>query len=123
MNDHIEKRESCRIDCIRNLSLSFSSYFIEVCDSRTGEVIGRLEDISASGMRLFSGNPIPTNRVFLLTLAVHDEQGAKPVSFEARSIWCNHELDSHFYHTGFRFTSTENTKSNLYESVLDEIQD
>jgi len=115
-----ENRAAERKRLLRHFGVSFSSYYIDVYDTVTGGTMGRLEDISSGGMRLFSDRKIPADKVFSFGIVLPSEsEETKEIRFKARSIWCNHEPDSPFYHTGFSFTGiAERDSRRLLNSPL-----
>jgi len=117
METVMEKRSAERRRLLRHFGVSFSSYYIDVYDTETGDPIGRLEDISSGGMRLFSDRDIPSNRLFSFGIKLPSDNGEyREIQFKARSIWCNHEPDSPYYHTGFSFTKIAGWDSRILQS-------
>jgi c-di-GMP-binding flagellar brake protein YcgR len=113
-----EKRADERRRLLRHFGVSFSSYYIDVYDIETGELMGRLEDISGSGMRLFSGHRIFPDQVysFRMVLPSENEEDTE-IRFKARSVWCSHEPDSPFFHIGFSFTNISGWDSRILQDT------
>ncbi len=118
-----EKRSAERRKLLRHFGVSFSSYYIDVFDSESGELMGRLEDISSSGMRLFSDREIPAGRLYSFRIILgSDDDENREIKFKARSVWCNHEPDSPYYHIGFSFTKITGWDSRILQIPAPDIE-
>jgi len=79
-------------------------HYIKVFEENTNRLTGHLADISTSGMRLISSEPIQPGSVHNFSMALPLARfGWKTVNFDAESIWCRHDANSNSYDTGFRF--------------------
>jgi c-di-GMP-binding flagellar brake protein YcgR len=99
-----EKRKSNRRKAISDLRLSFTDYFIEVYDNETYDLMGRVVDLSAKGMRLMSEWPIAESCDYRCRMMLPDAVGGtEPINFRARSVWCQIDDYTAAYRTGFQF--------------------
>jgi hypothetical protein len=78
-------------------------YYLQVVDRNSGELIGRLVDITVQGMMLVSEQALPTNQLFQLRMMLPSGATIEPyIDFEAQSVWCQHDLNPTFFNTGFK---------------------
>ena len=88
----------------RNLDRKDFSYYMQLIDHDTQELVGHLSDISSGGFKLDSLSPIPPNKDFRFRLDLTSEVASKPsMVFLARSKWCQVDpLDPFCYNVGFQ---------------------
>lgn len=109
-----EKRKHKRKNSIAICSLSFTSYFIELINVETNQVIGHLVDISIDGMQIVCDEPIMLHRDYHLKLVLPDsKEGKQEIIFDGCSIWCNPGLEYNNYFVGFQFMNFSNEKMAL----------
>ena len=80
------------------------TYYMQMFDNGTQELIGHLVDICSGGFKLDSQNPIPVNTDFRLCINLTNEVADQLyLVFIARSKWCQVDpLDPFVYNTGFQ---------------------
>jgi len=80
------------------------SFYEQVFDQDTQEVVGHLADISSGGFKLDSKNPIQLNKDFRFSMNLNSEVADKPsMIFVARSRWCKVDpLDPFVYNVGYQ---------------------
>jgi len=80
-----------------------SDYFVAE-DAKTGEVIGRVLDMSTDGLRLMTMEPFGKSRrlkgVIKLQKAV---DGSHEITFEAECRWCLENERAGWFEAGFKF--------------------
>jgi hypothetical protein len=78
-------------------------YNLRVSDRLSNELVGLLVDITKKGVMLLSEGPISTGKDFHLKLNLPtDMEGQKEIPFEAKSVWCQKDIDPDMYATGFQ---------------------
>ena len=82
------------------------SYYMQIMDADTREVIGHLADISSGGFKLDSRKPMPVNKDVRFLMNLPSEIASKPyMVFSARSRWCqNDPLDPCAFNVGYQLT-------------------
>ena len=82
------------------------TYYLQLVDNDTQEIIGHLADIGLGGFKLDSNNPIPINKRFRFSMHLPSEVSDQPfIAFLARSKWCKVDpLDPFVYNVGFELT-------------------
>ena len=79
-------------------------YNIEVYDTMTDEVIGRLSNLSETGMLMVSHKPITSDALFQLRVSLPNQLGVmKPVDIGAHELWSNEATAPGQLWIGFRF--------------------
>jgi len=79
-------------------------YNVEVHDTMTEEVIGRLSNLSETGMLLIMNKPIANDALFQLRLSLPDQSGSlKSVDIGAHELWSDEAAAPGQIWTGFRF--------------------
>ena len=79
------------------------AYYLPVMDTKTGEAIGHLVDISPVGIMMDAKIPVPTNVRYELHLDFMENLGGKSsLNFAATSKWCHKdEIQPFVYNAGF----------------------
>jgi hypothetical protein len=73
-----------------------------VYDLRTAEPIGRIIDMSARGMKLFSAKPVTVRKVYYCRLPLNRSiGGCKEIFFDAECRWSRTSEDTKGYNCGF----------------------
>ncbi len=97
------------------------SYYMQLQNAATKEVVGHLSDISTGGFKLDSENPIAPNKDFDFHLALSPEVASKShMIFRARSKWCKADpIDPFVYNVGFHLTAMDNEDRDIFVRVLE----
>jgi len=88
----------------RKLSRKLFSYYMQVLDEYSGELIGQLADISTGGFKLESSQRLPANTTYTLRIEQTREISPKShITFSARTRWCQRDpYDPTIYNVGFQ---------------------
>ena len=77
---------------------------IDVTDTMTGQVIGKLSNLSETGMLLILGQPLISDSLYQLRFALPDEAGTgRTVEVGAHELWSDEAAAPGQVWTGFRF--------------------
>jgi len=77
----------------------------EVVEIGSGETIGRLGDLTATGLMVVSDEAIETGVVLDLSIRLPEPlAGVTSIDFEARSLWSKAGANARVHETGFEFT-------------------
>ncbi|KFL35710.1 PilZ domain-containing protein [Arenimonas donghaensis] len=77
---------------------------VEVTDTMTGHVIGKLSNLSETGMLLILGEPVTSDALFQLRFTLDDEAGnGREVELGAHELWADEAAAPGQVWTGFRF--------------------
>jgi hypothetical protein len=97
------------------------SYYLPVMDSKTGEVIGHIVDMSPVGFMMDSKVPVASNTNFDLHLDFMEEiAGRAFFDFAARCIWCHPDpIQPYLHNIGFEFITLPPQDMGVIASVID----
>jgi len=77
---------------------------IDVLDTMTGQVIGKLSNLSETGMLLILGQPLISDSLYQLRFSLADETGTgRTVEVGAHELWSDEAAAPGQVWTGFRF--------------------
>ncbi|MEE8574236.1 MAG: PilZ domain-containing protein [Thermodesulfobacteriota bacterium] len=89
----------------RLLERKHTTYYFDVLDRGSGELVGRTVDITSEGLMLVSEAPIELNKIFELKLIIPFEvAGSNQIEFDAESHWGKPDVNPEHRITGFKFT-------------------
>jgi len=82
------------------------SYYMQILDADTKEIVGHLADISSGGFKLDCRKPVPVNQDVRFLMNLPGEIASKPhMVFGARSRWCEIDpLDPCAFNVGYQLT-------------------
>ena len=79
-----------------------SDYYV-VFDSKSGELVGRILDMSVHGMKLMTLEPISVPRRISCAIKLDRPiEGRDSLEFEAESRWCQENERAGWYEAGFQ---------------------
>jgi hypothetical protein len=94
----MERRESTR---------KGMSYFLDVKNINTSEILGKLINISEKGLRLISKQPFLVDDPFDISLSyITPKKDIKDFSSKIICRWVKYDDDNGIYTAGFEFTDT-----------------
>ena len=82
------------------------SYYMQILDANTKEIVGHLADISSGGFKLDCRKPVPVNQDVRFLMNLPGEIASKShMVFGARSRWCKIDpLDPCAFNVGYQLT-------------------
>lgn len=79
-------------------------YNVDVVDTMTGQVVGKLSNLSETGMLLILGAPLTADALYQFRFRLSDETGAsRQVEVGAHELWSDEATAPGQVWTGFRF--------------------
>ncbi len=95
------------------------SYYMQLSDATTRELIGHLADISTDGFKLDSVSPIPIDKEFRFHLELTPDVAEKPfMVFSAQSKWSQADpIDPFVYNTGFHLIKMHLADRKIFNRV------
>jgi hypothetical protein len=91
------------MDDRRQVKRRFLAFYSRVFDVRSHHLLGHVVDITPQGLMLISETPLPPETAFRLEVELPEGFAHKRViTFEAKSRWCQADIDPHFHNTGFQ---------------------
>ena len=105
----------------RNLGRKDFSYYMQLIDQDTQELVGHLADISSGGFKLDSLSPIPPNKDVRFRMDLTSEVASKPsMVFVARSKWCKVDpLDPFCYNVGFQLINISPGDVEIFNRMIE----
>ena len=87
----------------RKIKRRYLLYYMRVYDNDSHQQIGNLVDITTVGAMVVSETPLPVKKTYHLKLELSEDVSDKPyLEFTARSLWCQPDVEPHFFNTGFK---------------------
>ena len=105
----------------RELKRQHIMFYSRVFNRRTGEFIGYLGNMTPKGLMIISDQPIQTEENFSLRIDLPEDIYDRPVlAFEAKSVWCQPDIDPNFYNTGFHLLTVPEDEIALIGQIVDD---
>ena len=97
------------------------TYYMQVTDDRSKQLIGYLTDISTGGFRLDCLKQIPAGQDFRLQIQLTADIADKTsMSFVARSKWCHVDhVDPNTYNVGFEIVQMAPSDTVIFQRMFD----
>ena len=97
------------------------SYYMQIFNNETQELVGHLADISSGGFKLDSLSLIPPNIDIQFRLDLTSEVANKPfMVFVARSKWCKVDpLDPFCYNVGFQLIGISPKDVEIFNRMIE----
>ncbi|MBN1665873.1 MAG: PilZ domain-containing protein [Anaerolineales bacterium] len=105
----------------RKLNRRHIMFYSRVFDRRTGKFIGYLGNMTLEGLMIISDEPVPVGQAFSLRIDLPEDIYPKLVlAFDAQSVWCEPDIDPHFYNTGFRLQGVSEEDVALINQIVED---
>ena len=97
------------------------TYYMQVTDDLSKQLIGYLTDISSGGFRLDSPKQIPSGQEFRMQVQLTADIADKTsMSFVARSKWCHPDhVDPNTYNVGFEIVMMTPGDAIIFQRMFD----
>ena len=97
------------------------TYYMQVTDDFSKQLIGYLTDISTGGFRLDSQKQIPAGQDFRMHIQLTSDIADKnSMSFVARSKWCHTDhVDPNTYNVGFEIIKMDPGDMVIFQRMFD----
>ena len=101
---------------LRKKNRGYTNDYFLVFDMNTGEILGRLINLSPDGIMLISDDPIELNQTFKSRMILPELiDGKKEIYFDLQARWCNKNKRADWYETGYEIINkSENCLKVLY---------
>ena len=105
----------------RKLNRRDFTYYMQVTDDITKQLIGYLSDISAGGFKLDCDKKIPVGQDFRLSIQLTGEIADKTsMVFIARSKWCHPDhIDPTSFNVGFEIVNMSASDMSIFQRMFD----
>src|SRR5215211_1966138 len=97
------------------------TYYMQVTDELSKQLVGYLTDISTEGFRLDSPKQIPAGQEFRMQIQLTSDIAEKnSMSFIARSKWCRPDhVDPNTYNVGFEIVKMAPSDLVIFQRMFD----
>jgi len=83
-------------------------YYPRILDRDTGELLGRVIDITSDGVMMLSDHPIQVGLRYHLRMEVlGDGNDNTSLAFDGISLWCKPDINPDYYDTGFQLNDVD----------------
>ena len=105
----------------RQLSRRHILFYSRVFDRKSGVFLGYLGNMNEGGLMIISENPLEVNLEYLLRIDLPEDIFSKSVlNFEAKSVWCQIDVDPNFHNTGFQFVKITEESKDIIAKIINE---
>jgi hypothetical protein len=103
----------------RKVNRRYLAFYSRVFDVKSHHLVGHVVDITPQGLMLISETPLPTDTVFRLEIELPEDFADKrAITFDARSRWCEPDIDPHFHNTGFELFDLAPEDAVIIENIV-----
>lgn len=105
----------------RKLDRRQFTYYMQVLDDNTKQIVGYLSDISTGGFKLDCDQRIPTGQDFRLSIQLNSEIADKTsMVFIARSKWCRPDhIDPTTFNVGFEIVNMAPSDMVIFQRIFE----
>jgi PilZ domain len=105
----------------RKLNRREFTYYMQVLDDATKQIVGYLSDISTGGFKLDCDQRIPVSQDFRLTIQLNSEIADKTnMTFIARSKWCRPDhIDPTSFNVGFEIINMSPSDMVIFQRMFE----
>ena len=109
----------CPVDDRRKFRRRFLAFYSRVFDLRSHRLLGNVVDITPQGLMLLSETPLPPDTAFRLEIELPEGFASKrAITLDARSRWCEVDIDPHFHNTGFQLLNVTPEDAAIIEAIV-----
>lgn len=102
---------------------STNNYFL-VFEVESGDIIGRLLNLTDDGLMLLSEEPVEASKKFECRMILPGMiEGCKEIYFKIESRWCNKNKRANWYETGYKINNKTDTCQKVLEILANEWMD
>lgn len=95
--------------------------FLPVIDRETQQQLGRMVDLSITGMMIIATQELPVGRIFEIEIRTPEGHPVPSVKISAESVWCrNNPNNPLHFGVGFRFTAVDDDVLPCLEQLMQE---
>ncbi|HET8731415.1 MAG TPA: PilZ domain-containing protein [Moraxellaceae bacterium] len=93
--------------------------FLPVVERHTREPLGRMVDLSITGMMLIATQELPVGQIFEIEIRTPEGHPVPPVQLVAESVWCRTAPNNpRHFGVGFRFQDESAAAQPLLEQLM-----
>ncbi len=103
----------------RNRPRRNTPHNVKVLEQESGQILGRVVDITADGLMLVVPNSIELGQTFNFRIILpRIVDGKVKVDVRAEAVWCRQDTNPHFFKVGFRFENLPGNDGFTLEDIM-----
>ncbi len=103
----------------RRLKRRHLIYYLSIFNRENDRLVGQLVDITTRGLMLTCERPLDDGIEFKMRMLLPDViDGDNQINFDAKSVWCEKDINPNFFAVGFEFTSINRKTLNTIENLI-----
>ena len=104
----------------RKIKRRYLLYYMRVYDTESQQQIGNLVDLTPKGAMVVSENPLTVDKIYHLKLELSEDVADKAyLEFSAKSLWCQPDVEPHFFNTGFKILSLDPNDAKIILRIVE----
>ena len=93
--------------------------YLKAYDISTDKLIGRLIDITNSGLMLLTEKPIEINKIYLVKVVLPETiDGKSDITFDAKCMRCENDINSDFFDAGFQIINLDAEEESIISKLI-----
>ncbi len=110
-----------QIESQRGYKRSSLLFYLQVAIRGTGQLVGRLVDITPEGIRLVCEEAIPTDTTFEFRIILPEGfSGGEYLDVDAKSVWNKRTANPKLFESGFMLVNGTDEQTELIETLIAE---
>ena len=98
-------------------------YYLEVYDSDSRKLIGRVVDITTGGFQMISEEQAEAGKAYQLKIQLPEEiQGVAEIQFDTRCVRSVRDHHSKYYYSGFKFREISPDQSSIIGKLISQFE-
>jgi hypothetical protein len=103
----------------RRLTRRHLAVYLDVVERGSGVSIGKLADLTPTGLMISSSEPLEVNATFHLSITLPEGIANRPtIDLQARSLWSKPDANPSLFTTGFELTRLSDEDRRLISRLL-----
>jgi c-di-GMP-binding flagellar brake protein YcgR len=95
--------------------------YLKIQEKSTDKELGRVVDMTAEGMGLYSQDPLETNSMVKLKLMLPSlSKNTQEIAFDAQVVWCAEADHPGFYDSGIKLLNVPQEDLEILENFIEE---
>lgn len=104
---------------IRSSERRYTNDYLVVFDSKSGSPLGRILNLSETGLKLITGDEVKIDDKISVRLKLPDFiEGCREITFEIKCRWCEYNQRNDWYECGFTLEDLSDFNLSIIRSLL-----
>ncbi len=93
-------------------------YYLQLQDTETNELMGRLVDITTIGLMLISENSYQPGKKMAFKIILPPEFDIEHILVSGEIVWCHKDVNPDYFATGLRFDPLSEDTESLVQKLI-----